>query len=363
MSKPAGDGPVRYARLALLAAFALVPLWAPSFQLTDLAVKIALFAVLVASYDVVIGYTGIVSFGHAMFFGFGAYAVALALTRLGAVSYGHLAAGFLAGAAVSAVVALLIGTFSLRVKALFFAMITLAFAEFASILAVQWSQLTGGEDGLSPSLPGVLAVGFDGGRVLGIAVTGRLITYYVVVAACLLLFLAMRRFVHSPLGRALQGIRDNALRAEALGIPVFGCQLAASSFASVVAAVVGGLYAMWVRYVNPDSTLGVPLMLDVLLMVIIGGMGTLYGGLIGAAFLLTARLSLPYLRSAGAALFPGSSLVQTLTERWLLVFGILFILVVFFFPRGILGTAQAALARRRDLAPRPAGRPGGPVAG
>jgi branched-chain amino acid transport system permease protein len=114
-----------------------------------------------------------------------------------------------------------------------------------------------------------------------------------------------------------------------------------------MAAVLGGLYAMWVRYVNPESTLGVPIMLDVLLMVIIGGMGTLYGGLIGAAFLLTARLSLPYLRTAGAALFPGSVLLQTLTERWLLVFGILFILVVFFFPKGVLGTIQEALGRRR----------------
>jgi branched-chain amino acid transport system permease protein len=351
MSPPATtsgrDRMVRALRLAVLAAFALVPLVASSFQLTDLAVKIAIFAALVASYDVVIGYTGIVSFGHAMFFGFGAYGVALALTRLGAVTYGHLSAGFAAGIAVSAVVAALIGTFSLRVKALFFAMITLAFAEFAGILAIQWTRLTGGEDGLSMSLPGVLAVGFDGGRVLGVAITGRLVTYYVVVAACLVLFLLMLRFVHSPLGRTLQAIRDNALRAEALGIPVFVCQLLASSFASVMAAVLGGLYAMWVRYVNPESTLGVPIMLDVLLMVIIGGMGTLYGGLIGAAFLLTARLSLPYLRTAGAALFPGSVLLQTLTERWLLVFGILFILVVFFFPKGVLGTIQEALGRRR----------------
>ena len=145
------------------------PLVAPTFQLVDLVLKIALFATLVASYDVVIGYTGIVSFGHAMFFGFGAYAVALAIGRLGAPTYGHLLAGFAVGIAVSATVAVVIGAFSLRVKAIFFAMITLAFAEFALILAVQWSQLTGGEDGLSPVLPGVFAVGWDGGRVLGVA--------------------------------------------------------------------------------------------------------------------------------------------------------------------------------------------------
>ncbi len=339
--------PTLYIMLAVVLAFALVPVTAASFQVTDLALKVALYATLVASYDVLIGYTGIVSFGHAMFFGFGAYAVALALTKLGGATYGSLVAGFAAGIAVSAVLAVVLGAFSLRVKALFFAMITLAFAEFAVILAVQWSQLTGGEDGLSPRLPGIFAVSFDGGRLWGVALTGRLVTYYVVLGGCLALFGLMIRFVHSPLGRTLQAIRDNELRAEALGVPTFRCQLVASAFGSVVATVVGGGYAIWVRYVNPDSTLGVPIMLDVLLMVIIGGIGTLYGGLIGAAFLVTARMLLPYLGSWGAALFPGSTLAQTLTERWLLYFGILFILVVFFFPRGVLGSLRDRFARRR----------------
>jgi branched-chain amino acid transport system permease protein len=119
-----------------------------------------------------------------------------------------------------------------------------------------------------------------------------------------------------------------------------------STFASVVAAVVGGCYLMWVRYVNPESALGVPVMLDVLLMVIIGGIGTLWGSLIGAAVLLTARLLLPDLRGL-AVLLGGSELAQRLTARWLLVFGVFFILVVFFFPKGVLGTTREALRRRR----------------
>jgi len=110
--------PALYLRLGLLAAVLLTPLL-PSFQVMDLVLKIALFSTLVASYDVVIGYTGIVSFGHAMFFGFGAYAVALSMGKLGAPTYGHLAAGFAAGIVVSAVVAVVIGAFSLRVKAIF----------------------------------------------------------------------------------------------------------------------------------------------------------------------------------------------------------------------------------------------------
>jgi branched-chain amino acid transport system permease protein len=337
--------PALYVRLALLAAFLATPLVAPTFQLVDLVLKIAIFATLVASYDIVIGYTGIVSFGHAMFFGFGAYAVALSLGKLGGVTYGHLLLGFAIGIALSAAAALLIGAFSLRVKAIFFAMITLAFAEFALIVAVQWSALTGGEDGLSPKLPGVFATAWDGGRVLGVALNGRVATYYAVLVTCVALFAMMARFVDSPLGRTLQAVRDNELRAEALGYRTFVAQLASSTFAAVVAAIVGGCYAMWVRYVNPESALGIPIMLDVLLMVIIGGIGTLYGGVIGAAFLLTARTLLPDLKAwtAGA----GSEIVQRLAERWLLYFGILFILVVFFFPKGVLGTIRERLAARR----------------
>ncbi|MBI4637184.1 MAG: branched-chain amino acid ABC transporter permease [Candidatus Rokubacteria bacterium] len=339
--------PSLYLKLACLAAAALVPLVVPSFQVLDVVAKIAIFAALVASYDVVLGYTGIVSFGHAMFFGFGAYAVALSLGKLGAPTYGHLALGFLAGVVISAVVAILIGAFSLRVKAIFFAMITLAFAEFALILAVQLSQITGGEDGLSPTLPGVFAVSFDGGQVLGIPITGRLTTYYFVLALSVALFLLMARFIHSPLGRTLQAIRDNEVRAEALGYRTFVFQIVSSSFGSVVATLLGGCYAMWVRYVNPESALGIQVMLDVLLMVIIGGIGTLYGSVIGATVLLTAQTLLPHLRTVAAALFAGSPIIQRMTERWLLYFGVLFILVVFFFPKGVIGTLRDAIARTK----------------
>ena len=163
----------------------------------------------------------------------------------------------------------------------------------------------------------------------------------------------MSRFVHSPLGRTLQAIRDNELRAEALGYRTFVFQLVASSFGSVVATVLGGCYALWVRYVNPESTLGIPIMLDVLLMVIIGGIGTLYGGIVGAAVLLTARTLLPNLRGLGGRCSRAPRSCSGSSERWLLYFGILFILVVFFFPRGVLGTLREGAAR-----PRRAGAPG-----
>ncbi len=332
--------------LALAGAFVAVPFVAPSFQTVDLVLRIALFATLAASYDVLLGVTGIVSFGHAMFFGFGAYALALGAGPGGAGGYGALVLGLAAGALVSLIVSLGVSAFSLRVKAIFFAMVTLAFAEFALILAVQWSGLTGGEDGLSPRFPGVFAVAWRG-RALGVPLTGRLVTYFTVLAACGVLFGAMSRFVRSPLGRTLQAIRDNELRAEALGVRTFVFQTAAAAFASVVASLCGAGYALWVGYVNPDSALGLHVMLDVLLMVIIGGIGTLGGGLIGAAVLLSAQTLLPGLRDVGARLFAGSDLVQRLTERWLLYFGVLFVLVVFFFPKGVLGSLRERAARRR----------------
>jgi branched-chain amino acid transport system permease protein len=329
---------------AAVAALVAVPFAAPSFQAVDLALRIALFATLAASYDLLLGFTGIVSFGHAMFFGFGAYAMALAAGP-GGGGYGAIGLGLVAGALVSLVLSLAVSAFSLRVKAIFFAMVTLAFAEFALILGVQWSALTGGEDGLSPRFPGVFAAAWRG-RVLGVPLTGRVVTYFVVLAACVVLFAAMSRFVRSPLGRTLQGIRDNELRAEALGVPTFAFQSAAAAFASVVASVCGGAYALWVGYVNPDSVLGLHVMLDVLLMVIIGGIGTLWGAIVGSGVLLSAQTLLPNLRAAGGRLFPGSDLAQRLTERWLLYFGVLFVLVVFFFPKGVLGSLRARAARR-----------------
>jgi branched-chain amino acid transport system permease protein len=116
----------------------------------------------------------------------------------------------------------------------------------------------------------------------------------------------------------------------------------------VVAGLIGGLYGMWVGYVNPESCLGVmTIMLDVLLMVIIGGMGTLYGGIIGAAFLKITQTFLPDLQHLAKDLLPQAGLLHDILARWLLLFGILFILVVIFFPKGVIGTVQEFLIRRK----------------
>jgi branched-chain amino acid transport system permease protein len=183
---------------------------------------------------------------------------------------------------------------------------------------------------------------------MGTAISGRMLTYYLILFTCLALFLMMLRFTHSPLGRVLQAIRDNEQRAEALGYKTFIFQTLAITFGCVLATLIGGLYAMWVGFVNPESSLEVmAIMLNVLLMVIIGGMGTLYGGIVGAAFLLITQTFLPDLQHLAGDLLPQAAMLRNLLERWLLLFGVLFILVVIFFPKGVIGSMQDYLARRK----------------
>jgi branched-chain amino acid transport system permease protein len=146
----------------------------------------------------------------------------------------------------------------------------------------------------------------------------------------------------------LQAIRDNEQRAVALGYKTFIFQTLSIAFGCVLATLIGGLYAMWVRYVNPESSLEVmAIMLNVLLMVIIGGMGTLYGGIVGAAFLLITQTFLPDLQHIAKDLLPQATFLHNVLERWLLLFGILFILVVIFFPKGVIGSVNEYFARRR----------------
>lgn len=340
--------PSFFLRILLLAFFVATPFLFRSFEITDVVIKIIIFAALVASYDIILGYTGIVSLGHVLYFGIGCYFVGIFMGKLGWVSYGHLVLAFLIAVVISGVLSILIGFFSLRIRAIFFAMITLAFMEFTFILASQLRPITGGDDGISFKLPGILSLDYSLGRLMGIDFTGRMISYYLILLICLILFVMMLRFVNSPLGRVLQSIRDNEQRSIAIGYKTYIYQVMASTFASCVAAITGGCFAIWVRYVSPDSSLSVPIMLDVLLMVIVGGMGTLYGGIFGAAFLLITRSFLPKLQVLMASLLPGIPFAIRLSERWLLYFGLLFILIVYFFPKGIVGTAQEIFSRKRN---------------
>jgi len=239
--------------LALLAA---APFLFPGSEALNTAAKICIFIVLAASYDLLLGYTGIVSFAHTMFFGIGGYGAALALTAWGP-TWGALAGGIVLALVAGLALSLLIGLFALRVRAIFFAMMTLAVAAAFATLAGQLSAVTGGEDGLSFQLPALLAARGKLFEIplLHLGVTGKILTYYLVFAASLVLFLLLLRVVNSPFGRALQAIRENAHRAESLGFRTIRYRMGANCIAAGIAVLAGVLDALWLKYTGPDVTL------------------------------------------------------------------------------------------------------------
>ncbi|MEM9199841.1 MAG: branched-chain amino acid ABC transporter permease, partial [Pseudomonadota bacterium] len=285
---------------------------------------------------------GIVSFAHTMFFGLGAYGVALACVHLGRGTEA-LVFGTLAGALAAAVLALVIGLFSLRVRAIFFAMITLAVASAVAVLVSQLPGLTGGEDGLNYKIPRELTPAFRLGELFGVRINGRVLNYYLVFSACLLLFLILLRIVNSPFGRVLQAIRENDFRAEAIGYRVVWYRVSATCISAVMASLAGSLFAIWLRYVGPDTTLSFAIMLDILLMVVIGGMGTIYGAVLGATIFVLAQNYLQTLMGSAAEATAALPLIPDLLnpDRWLLWLGLLFILSVYYFPSGIVGRLRA----------------------
>jgi branched-chain amino acid transport system permease protein len=231
--------------------------------------------------------------------------------------------------------------FSLRVRAIFFAMITLAVASFFAILASQLSGLTGGEDGITFRVPEMLRPGYTllEQPVLGVTIGGRVITYYLVFAGALLLFLALLRVVNSPFGRVLLAIRENDFRAEALGYRTVIYRTIANSLGALVATLAGVLYALWLRYTGPNTTLDFAIMIDILLMVVIGGMGTMYGAVIGATLFVIAQNYLQDAMKLVSDATTGLPLLPALfhPDRWLLWLGVLFVLSVYYFPTGIVG--------------------------
>jgi branched-chain amino acid transport system permease protein len=329
---------------AILVSLAAAPFLFPGTRALDVAAKVCVFVLLVASYDLLLGYTGVVSFAHTMFFGIGGYGVAIATTRMDP-TWCALALGAVAALAISLVLSFLIGLFSLRVKAIFFAMITLAVASFFAILASQLSNITGGEDGITFKVPELLRPGFRllEEPLLGVTVGGRLITYYLVFAASLALFLALLRAVNSPFGRVLLAIRENDFRAEALGYRTVTYRTIANCLGAGVATLAGVLYALWLRYTGPITTLDFAIMIDILLMVVIGGMGTMYGAVIGAALFVVAQNYLQEAMKALSGSLQGVPLLPDLLhpDRWLLWLGMLFVLSVYFFPHGIVGQLRA----------------------
>ena len=276
--------------------------------------EILIWGIFAMSLDLLMGYAGMVSFGHSAFFGVGGYVAALALTHWGA----NAGAGLVLPALAAALAALVIGYFSIRVSGVYFIMLTLAFSQmfYAVTFQVGW---LGAEDGI---------VGVPRPRLFGLDLGSPTTFHAYVVALAAVTTLMLWRVVRSPFGHVLRGIHDNEARMQAVGYAVNRYKLLAFVIAGTLAGIAGALYTQFVGSITPEAfvwrTSG-----EALLMVIIGGTGTLGGALLGAAAFILLQ-----------------SFVSSYTERWMLLLGTTFIVFVLFAPGGIVGALRGRIGIR-----------------
>ncbi|MCA3287089.1 MAG: ABC transporter permease [Roseomonas sp.] len=294
--------------LALLAA-AMLPLFGDAYAV-KVATEVLIFAIAAFSLNFLVGNGGIVSFGHAAYFGLGAYASGLLVTKLGMPMEPALIAAPLAGGFFAA----LFGFFIVRLQGIYLAMLTLAFAQIAYAVCFQWVEVTGGDNGIVGVWPSTWAA-------------SRIAYHYLVLAVAVLGIFALRHVIYAPFGASLRAARDSAPRAEAIGIDVRGHRWLGFTIAGAAAGLAGGLYAFSKGSIDP-TLLGIPLSVDFLAMILLGGMQSVMGPVLGAAAFHSIK-----------------DVFMPLTDHWRFLLGASIIALVLIFPRG-LGGAYASLRAR-----------------
>ena len=284
---------------------------------TSFATRVLIYAMAAASLNLVLGYGGMVSFGHAAFFGAGAYIVAI----LAAEGITSLWIAWPVAVAVAALAALVIGAISLRTRGVYFIMITLAFAQMMYYVFVSLKAY-GGDDGLS--LPGRSSIG------LGVSLSNDFVWYYIVLALLALVLFLLHRLLNARFGRVIEAIRENETRATAIGYPVYRYQLRCFVISGAVAGLAGALIVNQTSYAGPTLLHWVQSG-TLMIMVILGGVGRFWGGPIGAAVLLVLE-----------EVFSASPLLGPYALHWQLPVGLILLAVVLFAPQGLAG----ALAKR-----------------
>jgi branched-chain amino acid transport system permease protein len=289
-----------------------------AFFWESIFIEVFILAILAISYNLMFGFSGVISFGHAAFFGVGAYTVGLLMLHLNwpwwLATLGALFNGV--------IIALIMGFVGLRIKGLYFALFTLAFAEVLHLLAGNriMARLTGAEDGFTFAVPQWLNITHN-----------RLFYYYMTLVLLALSFLLVRRLMGSPTGRILHALRDNEERAQMLGYNTFHFKLLSIVIAGVLASGAGVLRGIALKGASPN-VLGLDFTIGPLLMTIIGGMGTFAGPVVGAFGL---RLTEQFLRDSVLEI---GSLTLNIGHLWTFILGLIFIASVMIFPQGIVGT-------------------------
>jgi branched-chain amino acid transport system permease protein len=302
----------RIAVAAALALLALFPLTGAGFYV-ELVTKVMILAIFALSLDVLVGYTGLVSFGHAAFYGIGAYTLGLLAPKYEAASFWLTLPAAMLAAGLAAFV---VGVFVVRVKGVYFIMVTLAFAQMFYFLFHD-TKFGRGSDGISMNFKPDAAIGgfkaFDLGNATHV--------YYCVLVLLVATFVFLRIVLRSPFGCALQGIRSNEHRMRSLGFPVYWYKLASFTLAGTLAGLAGYLSALQFGFVNPEL-LSWHQSGNVLLMLILGGVGSLTGAVVGAfAFVALTEV------------------FQALTKHWQLLLGAAIVLLVIFLPGGLASVA------------------------
>ena len=295
-------------KLAALALLLCVPLSGESFY-TELIAKTLVLAIFAMSLDLLVGFTGLVSFGHAAYFGVAAYTVAQMSPKYEAAS---LWLTFPAAVGISALVALIVGLFVLRTKGIYFIMVTLAFAQLA-FFVFHDTALGGGSDGIYVNVKPTAAIG----DFIPFDLDNQNHLYYFILATMVAVYLFLARILQSPFGRVLVGIKSNEHRMQSLGYLTFRYKLAAFALAGGLGGVAGYLYAVVFGFVTPEL-LSWHQSGNVLLMVILGGMGNLVGAIAGA-FAFTAM----------------QEIFASWTKHWPLVMGSVIVAAVLFLPGGL----------------------------
>jgi branched-chain amino acid transport system permease protein len=298
------------AGLLLLAVF---PFAAATFY-TELVTKVMILAIFALSLDLLVGYTGLVSFGHAAYFGVGAYALGLLAPQYDAA---NLWLTLPAAIVLAGLAALAVGALVVRVKGMYFIMVTLAFAQMFYFVFHD-TKFGRGSDGISINVKPVAAIG----SLVPFDLANATHVYYLILVALFGVFVFLRLLLRSAFGRALQGIRSNEQRMRSLGFPVYRYKLASFAIAGALAGLAGYLSALQFGFVNPEL-LSWHQSGNVLLMLILGGLGTLYGAVVGAfAFVALEEI------------------FSSLTTHWQLLLGATIIVLVLALPGGLASVGR-----------------------
>ncbi len=300
----------------ILALLIAAPLALPEFW-RRFVTEILIWGLLAMSSDILIGYTGMVSFGHSAFFGLGMYSTAAALLT---VSPPNLWLALLYGLVGAAAVAVFVAYFATRLRDIYFSITTLVFSQIFYVIIFTWTAVTGGENGLTfrrpdLSIPGLFSVPFTSDTL-----------HWFVLAVVTLSYLVLRRITRSPFGMVLQAIRENEPRTRAIGYPVERYKIVAVMLSGLFAGLAGVLYALQNKFAAPDFVFFL-ISGEVVIFNVMGGMGTLVGPVAGAAFFLLLR----------------EGFSRFFTEYYLIPVGLIFTAMVIFMPQGLLGFLKRRL--------------------